>query len=395
MPLSTPRTTASQRLAGPTASTARPALRPRPLTTIVQAANYTGAGGWEVRTQTTVGWQSGHEQAASRVQADYQARWAQAMEQQQRQHKLQTRGSHDDIHSWGGEHAAPSNNVSPHVPSWEYPHHQHSNGIASTHSRPTNPLEDIGGGEGAGMPCSVEFKLCFGTEYGQSLKVIGSTPSLGSWDLAKAPSMSWSEGDMWSTKVALNQCDVVEYKYVLVGSDGHATAWQEGSNNALAIKLNQKKLELTDNWDGGLGSLVVIEGSCDEGKPASREQQLLSRANEIEAMMATTKHQVREWRVELQGAKEEVKVARMEVAHVKSELQMEKQTTKAQALEIKLLKEENFELKTKLTESNAGFKSALETARLLLAEIEESGGTLPPLPESPMPHIPVRNHVQA
>jgi hypothetical protein len=30
--------------------------------------------------------------------------------------------------------------------------------------------------------------------------------------------------------------------------------------------------------DGGLGSLVVIEGSCDEGKPASREQQLLSRA---------------------------------------------------------------------------------------------------------------------
>jgi hypothetical protein len=60
--------------------------------------------------------------------------------------------------------------------------------------------------------------------------------------------MSWSEGDMWSTTVALNQCDVVEYKYVLVGSDGHATAWQEGSNNALAIKLNQKKLELTDNW---------------------------------------------------------------------------------------------------------------------------------------------------
>jgi hypothetical protein len=62
---------------------------------------------------------------------------------------------------------------------------------------------------------------------------------------------------------------------------------------------------------------------------------------------------------------------------------------------LQLLKEENFELKTKLTESNAGFKSALETARLLLAEIEESGGTLPPLPESPMPHIPVRNHVQA
>jgi hypothetical protein len=58
--------------------------------------------------------------------------------------------------------------------------------------------------------------------------------------------------------------------------------------------------------------------------------------SEIEAMMATTKHQVREWRVELQGAKEEVKVARMEVAHVKSELQMEKQTTKAQALEIKV-----------------------------------------------------------
>jgi hypothetical protein len=36
------------------------------------------------------------------------------------------------------------------------------------------------------MPCSVEFKLCFGTEYGQSLKVIGSTPSLGGCSYAAA-----------------------------------------------------------------------------------------------------------------------------------------------------------------------------------------------------------------
>mmetsp|Transcript_4600 Transcript_4600/g.11817 ORF Transcript_4600/g.11817 Transcript_4600/m.11817 type:complete len:401 (+) Transcript_4600:254-1456(+) len=358
---------------------------PRPMWA---AAAYVGAGGWEGRTQPTVGWQNGNGgQSNSDLQADYQRRWNQAMQENQR--RQQTRGS---LQSW---ETAPTHQ---HAQSWDHnaagwdhqQQHDHSDSHPDTSSsHGPSPLEDIGGGEGAGCLSVVEFKIKYATSFGQSLKIVGSEGTLGGWDVAHAPVMSWTEGNVWRAAVELSQSSVVEYKYVLVEEHG-ADTWQHGNNNVLAIKVNQSRLEVTDNWDGGQGTVLVYDGASNDTVPVSREAQLLSRTNEIEAMMATTRHQVRQWRVELDSAKEEVKVARMEVAHVASELQVEKQTSKRQALEIKLLKEENYELKTKLTESNAGFKNALETARMLLAQIEESGGTLPPLPDMPMPQVAER-----
>ena len=50
------------------------------------------------------------------------------------------------------------------------------------------------------------------TSYGQSVKIIGSHPKLGSWDVNKALVLSWTEGDRWVAAVELPAGSVYEYK---------------------------------------------------------------------------------------------------------------------------------------------------------------------------------------
>jgi hypothetical protein len=52
--------------------------------------------------------------------------------------------------------------------------------------------------------------------------------------------------------------------------------------------------------------------------------------------MSTTKHELRQWRVELGAAKEEAKVARIEVANLKTELGVEKENSRRQGMEIQV-----------------------------------------------------------
>jgi len=224
--------------------------------------------------------------------------------------------------------------------------------------------------------CTVTFNLKFHAEYGQSLKVIGSCSSLGSWNLSQAPTMLWGPNDVWSVVINVDQSSVLEYKYVLLDRYGQPMAWQQGNNGVLAVKSAQEELAVHDNWEGGPGASVLSKDGS-----VTRENQLLSWANDIEAMMSNTKNQLRQSSMELTAAKEEIRAARMENAHLRTELQVERAMAKRREEEIRELKEANLQLSMQLAESNSGFKRALETASVLLSELDEmSTGliTMPP-----------------
>lgn len=49
-------------------------------------------------------------------------------------------------------------------------------------------------------------------EYGERFKVVGNLPQLGSWDVAKAPELSWHDGDLWAASLDLPVGVDVEFK---------------------------------------------------------------------------------------------------------------------------------------------------------------------------------------
>jgi len=50
----------------------------------------------------------------------------------------------------------------------------------------------------------VRFWLKFHVDYGQSVRLIGGNKALGQWDLALAPALGWSEGDLWNATLELD-----------------------------------------------------------------------------------------------------------------------------------------------------------------------------------------------
>jgi len=77
----------------------------------------------------------------------------------------------------------------------------------------------------------------------------------GAWDITQAPELRWNDGDRWSATVELPTARVVEYKFVVLESDGsHAAAWQSGNNSVLAVQAGEETVEVFDNWCAELWS---------------------------------------------------------------------------------------------------------------------------------------------
>ena len=76
---------------------------------------------------------------------------------------------------------------------------------------------------------------------------------------------------------------ILEYKYVLLQSDGvNAVGWQNGNNNVLAVGHGDDDVEVFDNWESAPGASVVAAGET-----STREGRLLNWANEIESLFAS------------------------------------------------------------------------------------------------------------
>jgi hypothetical protein len=94
----------------------------------------------------------------------------------------------------------------------------------------------------------VRFCLNFHVDFGQRVCLVGGSPELGAWVLADAVPLEWGDGDQWHAAVDLPAGSVVEYKYVVVGTGGHAAAWQAGNNSVLALRHADDEVEVYDNW---------------------------------------------------------------------------------------------------------------------------------------------------
>ncbi|WIA18481.1 hypothetical protein OEZ85_009936 [Tetradesmus obliquus] len=210
---------------------------------------------------------------------------------------------------------------------------------------------------------AVRFWLKFHVDYGQSIRIIGGHEAMGAWNLAKAPFLRWSEGDLWNVTLEVAAGGVIEYKYVVVEGDGTvAASWQRGANNVLALQLNDEEVEVYDNWKNTPGALVLVDG-----QEITRERKLLAWASD----MSLQRSELRRTRMELAQAREEIRVLRAELSVLRmevSEANIARAAAEARQLE---LERKNSALRLEIAASNASARSTMEEAARLLNDMSD------------------------
>lgn len=214
----------------------------------------------------------------------------------------------------------------------------------------------------------VRFWIQFHAQFGQRMRVVGSHPELGSWNLSQGAELQWSPGDKWNVIVEIPAGAILEYKYVLLEGDGlRSVAWQSGNNSVLAVGHSDGNVEVFDNWESSPGASVLAGG-----EKTTREGRLLAWATEIESLFSSQRSELRRSRMELAAAQDEARTAREEARQMRAELRAsEAERTKAE-LKVRELLLGNRLLKTQLADNTQTFRNALETTHMFLLEAEKA-----------------------
>lgn len=84
----------------------------------------------------------------------------------------------------------------------------------------------------------VTFNELVTTTYGETIKIVGDIDALGNWDTSSGVALSasgyTSSNPLWTVTIGLAAGQVVEYKYINVGTDGSVT-WEADPNHTVTI----------------------------------------------------------------------------------------------------------------------------------------------------------------
>ena len=118
----------------------------------------------------------------------------------------------------------------------------------------------------------VRFQIKKPVKFGETMRVVGSHESLGSWSLAKSLNLHWGDGDVWTSReVELPVDGVYIYKYVACSAANPTipVEWQAGNNQVLTLsKDDDPLLWVYDNWMGDPSTSVTYRT---DGTTVSKE----------------------------------------------------------------------------------------------------------------------------
>lgn len=93
--------------------------------------------------------------------------------------------------------------------------------------------EEVAAGAGGTIP--VNFSVHYVAGFGDVLKLVGSLPVTGEWDVTAAPEMHWDEGHFWRAAIEVPRGAELEYKLVHVSPGSGAARWEEEGNHHFAV----------------------------------------------------------------------------------------------------------------------------------------------------------------
>ena len=100
---------------------------------------------------------------------------------------------------------------------------------------------------------SIDFRIKYDTQIGESLAIIGSLNELGLWKQNKALKMEWNEGNIWKALLSLNIYNNnidFEYKFIVLDG-GKIKCWENGNNRKFIIsQISELVRPYIENYDG-------------------------------------------------------------------------------------------------------------------------------------------------
>jgi predicted carbohydrate-binding protein with CBM5 and CBM33 domain len=133
-----------------------------------------------------------------------------------------------------------------------------SGGGSSPPSSPTGTSTSTGAATTTSAGCAaansvaVTFNEIVKTNPGQTIKMVGSIPALGNWDVSSAPALSaaqyTSSNNLWAYTLTLAAGQSFEYKFVNVASSGTAT-WESDPNRSYTVPRScSTAVTVNTNW---------------------------------------------------------------------------------------------------------------------------------------------------
>lgn len=99
---------------------------------------------------------------------------------------------------------------------------------------------------------AVTFNELKTTTYGQTVKIVGNVAALGNWDTSKAVALDassyTSSNPLWKGTVTLPAGQAIQYKYIVVNTDGSVT-WEADPNHSYTVpKTCATTATKSDTW---------------------------------------------------------------------------------------------------------------------------------------------------
>jgi Starch binding domain len=91
----------------------------------------------------------------------------------------------------------------------------------------------------ADVTCVSALDALMQAAFGDSIKLVGNLPKLGSWDVLAAPDLSWEEGHNWRVTLELPHGADLQFKLVRVTPT--AWAWEEGEDRRFRVALEVRR----------------------------------------------------------------------------------------------------------------------------------------------------------
>nr|AOO85390.1 alpha-amylase [Aureobasidium pullulans] len=113
----------------------------------------------------------------------------------------------------------------------------------------------VPGGCSTPTAVAVTFTDKVTTQYGQTIKLAGSIPQLGSWNVANAVTLSsagyTASNPVWSGTVNLPAGQAFSYKFIKVNSDGSVT-WESDPNHSYTVPAScgVTTASVSNTWQG-------------------------------------------------------------------------------------------------------------------------------------------------
>lgn len=73
-------------------------------------------------------------------------------------------------------------------------------------------------------------------EFGEQLKLVGSAPELGEWDVAQAPALDWTDDHVWVADLDLPKGENIHFKVVLLSHRG--VIWEPGTDRYTSVAFS-------------------------------------------------------------------------------------------------------------------------------------------------------------